>query len=120
MPWTVLVVDDDAAFLSLAARLLEQLGVDEVVTATNAASAILEATVRRPQAMLVDVGLPDRDGIDLAQDLAALPWSPRVVLTSVDRDSLGAMADPQRERVLPFVPKDELASGGLRRLLLDS
>jgi CheY-like chemotaxis protein len=116
---TVLVVDDDADFLSLAARLLKQLGVAEIVTATDAASAIAKAATTRPEAMLVDIGLPDRDGIDLAQELAALPWSPRVVLTSIDRDPWGGMEDPDRDGRLAFVPKDELANGGLRRLLLD-
>ncbi|MBO0813299.1 MAG: response regulator [Microlunatus sp.] len=117
MALTVLVVDDDLDFLSLAARLLEEMGVTEITTAPNAASAIVEAAAKRPQAALVDIGLPDRDGIDLAQELAALPWSPRVVLTSTDRDSASAVADSQHERQLPFVPKDELADGALQSLL---
>lgn len=118
MALTVLVVDDDPAFLSLAARLLEEVGVAEIMTATNAAAAIAQAAAGRPQAVLVDVGLPDRDGVDLALELAALPWSPRVVLTSTDRDTVITSADSDPQHTLPFVPKDELADGALRSLLL--
>ena len=114
---SVLLVDDDPAFLALAARIVEELGVDAVTTATDVAGAIAAANTTRPEAAIVDVGLPEREGIDLAYELAALPWRPRVVLTSTDRDAAGAIAD--RARVpLPFVPKEELADGSLRRLLM--
>lgn len=119
MALTVLVVDDDPAFLSLAARLLEDMGVAEIMTAANAAAAIVAAAAKRPQAALIDIGLPDRDGVDLAHELAALPWSPRVVLTSSDSDSWSAITDSESECALPFVPKDQLANGALRSLLLD-
>jgi CheY-like chemotaxis protein len=78
-----------------------------------------EATAARPDAILVDVGLPDRDGVDLARELSILPWSPRVVLTSTDRDALITATDPDVRRRLRFVPKDELADGALRTMLLD-
>jgi DNA-binding NarL/FixJ family response regulator len=65
----------------------------------------------------VDVGLPDRDGADLARQLAALPWSPRVVLTSADSDAGRAIEARQGDRVLPFIPKADLASDALLRLL---
>jgi DNA-binding NarL/FixJ family response regulator len=42
--------------------------------------------------VLLDVGLPDGDGITLAQALTALPWRPRVVLTSSDADAAGPEA----------------------------
>jgi CheY-like chemotaxis protein len=115
----VLVVDDDAAFLTLAVRILEEMGFEEITTTTDAAGAIAEATAHRPQVALVDVGLPDQDGIELARTLAALPWSPRVVLTSTDRDALSAIAARDDGDALAFVPKEELANGTLRHLLLD-
>ncbi len=113
---TVLVVDDDPAFLTLASRILGDMGVAEVMTAMTAASATVEARSKRPQAVLVDVGLPDRDGVDLAEELAALPWSPRVVLTSADKDAMSAAVYP--DGTLPFVPKEDLVNGELRTLLM--
>lgn len=118
MALSVLVVDDDPAFRTLAARLLEELGFDEVTATADAAAAITQAEADRPQAVLVDIGLPDRDGIDLAYELAGLPWAPRVVLTSTDTDAVSAIAARAGSAKLPFVPKEELASGGLRALLL--
>ena len=41
------------------------------------------------RAALVDVDLPDGNGIALAHELTALPWRPRVVLTSVDAEAAG-------------------------------
>ena len=118
MASSVLIVDDDPCFLSLATRVLESMGVEVVATAEDAAAAIVAANATKPDAVLVDVGLPDRDGIDLAYELAALPWRPRVVLTSTDSDAVSAIDVRDGRRNLPFVPKEELANDPLRRLLI--
>ena len=65
---------------------------------------------------LVDVGLPDGDGISLARELAALPWRPRVVLTSTDAEAATA-TDVRGSGAEAFVPKDELPSAELGDLL---
>jgi DNA-binding response OmpR family regulator len=114
----VLLVDDDPAFLSLAARVVEGMGAKVVGTAPDAAAAVAEADRVRPDAVLVDVGLPDRDGYDLACELAALPWGPRIVLTSADRDALGGVDARDGGCDVPFIPKEELASDSARRLLV--
>jgi DNA-binding response OmpR family regulator len=114
--FSVLVIDDDATSLDLVTRVLKDIGAEVVTTAPDGGSAIAEADRNRPDAVLVDVGLPDRDGIDLAYELAALPWRPRVVLMSTDRDAVIGI-DARQGHELPFVPKEELADGRLRRLL---
>ena len=114
---SVLVVDDDPAFLALAAQVLDGLGVEVVLTAQDAAAAISEADAKRPEAAIVDVGLPDRDGIDLARQLAELPWGPRVAVTSTDRDAGLAVDARQGDGALAFIPKEDLASATLRELL---
>jgi FixJ family two-component response regulator len=91
MPATVLVVDDDSDFRGLAARMVTEVGL----------------TVA-----LVDVRLPDRSGIDLGTELAALPWSPRVVLIS----SSSGVADLDMNG-LTFVRKEDLPRVPLRQLL---
>jgi DNA-binding NarL/FixJ family response regulator len=56
-----------------------------VVGEADSVAAAREAAARlEPSAVLLDVELPDEDGITLARELAALPWRPRVVLTSID------------------------------------
>lgn len=113
----MLLVDDEPSSLDLARRVVQDMGAEVVATAADARTAIEAANDTRPDAALVDVGLPDRDGIDLAYDLAALPWRPRVVLMSTDRDAINAI-DARHERdALPFIPKEELASVRLAPLL---
>jgi DNA-binding NarL/FixJ family response regulator len=114
---SVLVVDDDPSFSSLAARILHRAGLEVVGTAPDAATAVAAAWSLQPDAALVDVSLPDRDGFDLAQELATLPWRPRVVLTSSDRDAASRIGPARADNGLPFVPKEELATAPLLRLL---
>lgn len=113
----MLLVDDDPSFLALASRVLQELGAEVTATAPDAGAAMKAANEMKPDAALVDVWLPDRDGIDLGYAIAALPWGPRVVLMSTDKDVVSSIPRDGRT-TLPFVPKEELAGGRLRRLLL--
>jgi DNA-binding NarL/FixJ family response regulator len=64
----------------------------------------------------VDVGLPDGDGLQLARRISALPWSPRVVITSSDADAVSG--DGARDLgAVAFLPKTDLADGRLRGFL---
>src|SRR4051812_19658919 len=116
MPCRVLVVDDDAAFRDLASDLLGGLGLHVVGEAGTFADGAAAADALRPDAALVDVGLPDGDGLELARRIAALPSSPRVVITSSDAD---AVTDDTARGLgaVGFLPKTELANGSLRELL---
>jgi CheY-like chemotaxis protein len=114
---SVLVVDDDPAFRSLATEILSAIGVEVIGTAGNAQAALAAACLLRPDAALVDVGLPDRDGVELAYELAALPWRPRVVLTSSDGEAAAGIEARGAERHLTFVAKEQLPNVALRQLL---
>jgi CheY-like chemotaxis protein len=116
VPCSVLVVDDDAAFRDLARRVLTGWGHVVVGEAGTVAEALECATQVRPQAALVDVGLPDGDGFALAEQLAALPWAVRVVLISADADSAAVRA-ARRAGACGFLGKDQLSSQALRHLL---
>jgi CheY-like chemotaxis protein len=107
----VLLVDDDQTFRRLAARLLAALDLGEVVEAATVVSALEAAERLRPVAALVDVSLPDGDGVELARRMAAMPWMPRVLLTSSDLEA------PTRAGAIPFIAKDHLADGALRSRL---
>jgi CheY-like chemotaxis protein len=116
---SVLVVDDDPAFLGLVARILSDLGIESVTTAADASQALLVAEEARPAAVLVDIGLPDRDGTDLAYELSDRPWQPRVVLTSSDSEAFLAIDPRDGRRKLAFIAKEDFAGDTLRRALLD-
>ena len=70
MPATVLVIDDDAAIRRLLHNTLERAGY-LVVEAVNARDALAQAAARHPNAILLDLGLPDRDGLSLIPLLRA-------------------------------------------------
>jgi len=116
MAASVLIVDDDPVFRALARSVLADGGLTVVGEADSVAAAIAAAVSLKPSAMLVDVGLPDGDGFTLARQLTALPWHPRVVLTSVDGDA-GAVQEAGRSGARAFIPKAELPSAPLAQLL---
>ena len=113
MSASVLLVDDDPAFCRLARRMLIAAGL--VVVAV--AAAMVAARELRPDSALVDVGLPDGDGISLAGELRSLPFAPRILLTSSDVDAAGP-EDVARCGAAGFVPKADLPSVALARLLV--
>jgi DNA-binding NarL/FixJ family response regulator len=114
---SVLLVDDDPTFLSLATRILTEAGLEVIGTVGDAARAVAAALSLKPDAALVDIGLPDRDGVDLAHELVALPWRPRVVLTSSDRDAAARIGSDGADGGLSFIPKEDLPGAPLLRLL---
>jgi DNA-binding NarL/FixJ family response regulator len=116
MARSVLVVDDDPAFRELAIRMLASFGMEVVGEAGTVAQALATAMTTKPEAALVDVDLPDGNGIALTHELAALPWHPRVVLTSADAEAAGP-DDVRRCGAVAFVQKADLPNGALRGLL---
>src|SRR4051794_22951350 len=104
MPISVLVVDDDRAFRGLTKRLLTDLGLHVVGDVGTVADALTAAARLRPDAALVDVGLPDGDGISLADQLTTPTWGPRVVLTSTDPNA-ASPARARRAGAVGFLPK---------------
>ena len=115
-PRSVLLIDDDRAFRALAARMLEAAGLVVVAEAATCASGLAAAADMRPDAALVDVWLPDGNGVQLARQLAALPWRPRIVLTSSDPDA-ATPASARRAGAIGFVPKSDLPDGAAGRML---
>ena len=115
----MLVVDDDPEFRELAGRLLAAHGLTVVGEAGSVEAAVEAAARLEPSAVLVDVELPDGDGITLARRFAALPWHPRVVLTSID----GEITTTEEVRLAgahAFVNKADLPNTPLGRLLGDA
>lgn len=115
VPVSVLVVDDDATFRALARRLLAASGLYVIAEAASVSDALTAATRVKPAGALVDVGLPDGDGFELARQLTALPWRPRVVLTSVECDA-AALDEVRDSGAQAFVHKADLPGAPLARL----
>ena len=124
MPLRCLLVDDNEAFLEAASLLLEREGLTVVGVASSIAEALRQARALRPDIILVDIGLGDESGFDLARLLAqdgqggqgALGGGAEVILIST-----GAEAD-YRELIddspaAGFLAKSELSVRGISRIL---
>ena len=70
MPLTILVVDDEPSNLDLMRDILHERY--RLVFANSGAEAIASVTRRRPAMVLLDIGLPDIDGVDLCRRLKAI------------------------------------------------
>jgi len=68
----VLVVDDDPEIVTFLATLLELEGIDSTV-ATSAAAALEKLEHVVPNLVLLDIAMPDRDGLDLCRALKKDP-----------------------------------------------
>jgi CheY-like chemotaxis protein len=68
----VLVVDDDAEIVTFLATLLELEGIESTV-ATSAAAALEKLDHVLPSLVLLDIAMPDRDGLDLCRELKRDP-----------------------------------------------
>ena len=68
----VLIVDDNPDHLELMADLLELRGYD-VLEARDATEALRIVVEQKPQACVIDIGLPDMDGYQLARKLREIP-----------------------------------------------
>ena len=124
MPLRCLLVDDNEAFLEAASILLEREGLTVVGVASSIAGALRQARALRPDVILVDIGLGDESGFDLARLLARDGQSGQgdqwggadVILIST-----GAEAD-YREMIddspaAGFLAKSELSVRGISRIL---
>jgi two-component system, OmpR family, KDP operon response regulator KdpE len=93
----VLIIDDDRDLRNVCRVGLEAFGY-EVLTAGDAKDGLAEAAVDAPDVIVLDLGLPDMDGVELCKRVRTWSEVPVVVLSadgSEDRkvEALGAGAD---------------------------
>lgn len=77
----VLVIDDDPDLLNVCTVGLEALG-HEVVTAETGSDGLAAAAVRAPEVIVLDLGLPDLDGLEVCRRIRAWSDVPIVVLSA--------------------------------------
>ena len=109
----VLIVDDHPGFRASARALLESEGHAVVGEAADAAAARAAAGALAPDVVLLDVGLPDASGFDLARELSP---SLAIVLTS-SRDWSEEAQLVAACGARGFVSKDDLTGAALSVLV---
>jgi DNA-binding NarL/FixJ family response regulator len=115
MSLSILIVDDERVFRDSVGRLLSLRGFQIAGQAGDGAEAVRLARSLEPNAVLLDVNLPDASGFDVARELARLPARPRVLLTSADVDVTEQLVSECG--AAGFIHKDELPARDLSSLL---
>ena len=82
----ILVVDDEPQILRFLKPSLTAAGYD-VISAANGKEALAAAATRSPDAILLDLGLPDMDGKEVIRELRTWSKTPILVLSARDRES---------------------------------
>ena len=95
----ILVVEDDSTVQNLIVTALETQEY-RYCTAQDGTQAILEAATQRPDIMLLDLGLPDMDGVEVIQKVRTWSDLPIIVISARTEDN----------------DKDRRAGRGRRRL----
>jgi two-component system KDP operon response regulator KdpE len=116
----VLVVDDEQQILRALRVILRDAGF-EALPASTAEEALDIAATRRPDAAIVDLVLPDFDGVELSRRLREWSEMPLIVLSAVGEEdakvrALAAGADDYVTK--PFGPRELVArlQANLRRI----
>lgn len=88
----ILVVEDDSAVRNLITTTLETQSY-RFLSASTGEAAILEATSHNPDIVLLDLGLPDMDGIEIIRKIRSWSTMPIIVLSarSEDTDKIDAL-----------------------------
>jgi DNA-binding NarL/FixJ family response regulator len=113
-----LLVDDNGPFLKAAAVLLQREGVTVVGVAYSTAEALEAARTLRPDVVLVDIGLGDGCGFDLAPLLArdGQGGGADVIMVSAGPETDYAELIAESPAV-GFLSKSELSARGIARIL---
>lgn len=107
----ILVVEDDAPVRNLITTTLKAHDY-KYITAKNGASAILEASSHNPDIVLLDLGLPDMDGVEIIKKIRTWSNMPIIVISerSEDTDKIEALdAGADDYLIKPFSVEELLA-----------
>ena len=114
MPPRAVIVDDHAAFRASARRLLELSGFEVVGEAPDGAAGLALAHELEPDLVLLDIGLPQMNGFDVAAQLVDTPS--KVILIS-SRQRMDLSRRIRDSGALGFLSKGDLTPEALLDLI---
>ena len=107
----ILVVDDELKIARLVRDYLVEAGFD-VVTASDGPGAIVEARSAKPDLIVLDIGLPGLDGLDVTRSIRKYSDTPIVMLTARSDETdriIGLELGADDYVVKPFSPRELVA-----------
>ena len=105
----LLIVDDEPEIRRMVIAILKQNGFQKIISAGDCSEARRLFAVEKPEAVILDVSLPDGDGFSLMRDFRASSFVPVLFLSARDEDEdrllgLGLGADDYMTK--PFLPRE--------------
>ncbi len=107
----ILIVDDEPKITQLVRDYLERSGF-AVVTARDGREAVMRARTDRPDLIVLDLGLPDVDGLDVTRQLRRDSQVPIIMLTARDDEAdrvAGLELGADDYVTKPFSPRELVA-----------
>ena len=106
----IMIVDDEVFFRQVLRDLLEKIGFTVVGEAGDGGEAVAKYPSLRPHVVIMDIYMPDKNGIDATRELVALDRNARVLVASAsdfDSDTQAAL-DAGAKAILmkPFAPRE--------------
>jgi len=106
----ILIVDDEIFFRKVLRDLLEKIGFTVVAEAADGSQAVQQFRACRPHIVIMDIYMPEKNGIDATREMVAVDPNARVLVASAsdyDSDTQAAL-DVGAKGILmkPFVPKE--------------
>jgi DNA-binding response OmpR family regulator len=108
---TILVVDDEPKIVKLVRDYLERAGFG-VSVAVDGKSALSLARLEKPDMVILDLGLPQMDGLDVTRELRKVSNVPVIILTGRSEESdklIGLELGADDYITKPFSPKELVA-----------
>jgi two-component system, OmpR family, alkaline phosphatase synthesis response regulator PhoP len=108
---TILIVEDEMKIARLVRDYLEHAGFEVIVTG-HGGSAVASARSQKPDLVVLDLGLPGRDGLDVARELRRSSNVPIVMLTARGDEAdriVGLELGADDYVVKPFSPRELVA-----------
>jgi len=106
----ILIVDDEIFFRQVLRDLLGKIGFTVVGEAADGGEAVEKYRALRPHIVIMDIYMPDKNGIDATREMVAFDKNARVLVASAsdfDSDTQAAL-DAGAKAILmkPFVPRE--------------
>ena len=108
---TILVVDDEVKIVQIVRDYLERAGFG-VVSAADGRTALERLRSTRPDMLILDLGLPDIDGLDITREVRRISSAPILMLTARSDETdkiVGLELGADDYITKPFSPKELVA-----------
>jgi two-component system chemotaxis response regulator CheY len=108
---TVLIVDDELFFRIMLRDILEKEGFSVVAEASNGVEAITKYRLHRPEMTIMDIFMPEKNGIEALKEIVAMDRNARVLIFTgigFDEDIEVAMQAGAKEVILKTFSPEEV------------